>query len=681
MKRPEKGRALFYSRDSGGKHEMTPAQYVNWAIGKTVELRLRFSGTGEAIETMIRSGQSHHGDLFLDYDVSGNLLSRDGLDQLIAEVKRDLTVSHILIPRRDRLARPDNALDAIQLENSLRCEGITLVYTDRVCPPVVKGQRQDVADLIAGVIDFDRAGKDRRDLAQKILFAQIGLATNGFSIGGRPPYGFRRWLVKKDGMRMRQLDDGERVRMAGHSVVWLPVADDHPERQVIRRILIMLETTPASRVDAMLTAEGVPTPNAGRSRRDRGVLHTTSGVWHQPTITNIARNPLLIAINEYGRRSMGDQLRFTSSGPRNLSDADFRADGKPKVTNNSANCRIQSPAPFAPIVDREQHGKLQAILDARAGTQRGKPRSHDPSKNPLGGSVFDMACGWPMYRTPYVKTFRYVCGFYTQSHGQECNHNHVEGPVAARFALSFLRQKILRPGLQAELRERLRQLADQERVVDHAEVELKAKRATLQTLAVQLDKVQKNMALADTPEQFRAVSTVFEDLAKQKAVAESEVQAIEAREPRSANTDAEIDAAMAVLDWLPELAADGANLVDVGDAARLVNFRLFLGFKPVQVKKRTLNKVARGVVTVGDDPPPVALYTGPTGRRAMKSNVAAMVAAGPGEARPALPDRLGNGREGESLGNVNRGEWTPIEPFFQAVIALEPHVQRLILAA
>ena len=29
--RPERGRGLFYTRDSGGKHEMTPGQYVLWA--------------------------------------------------------------------------------------------------------------------------------------------------------------------------------------------------------------------------------------------------------------------------------------------------------------------------------------------------------------------------------------------------------------------------------------------------------------------------------------------------------------------------------------------------------------------------------------------------------------------------------------------------------------------------
>lgn len=64
------------------------------------------------------------------------------------------------------------------------------------------------------MIDDDRASKERHDLAQKILYAQLNLAKLGFSTGGRPPYGFRRWLLKHDGTEVRQLLEGEYVKMA-----------------------------------------------------------------------------------------------------------------------------------------------------------------------------------------------------------------------------------------------------------------------------------------------------------------------------------------------------------------------------------------------------------------------------------------------------------------------------------
>src|SRR5262245_50140285 len=134
-KRQQTGRALFYTRDSGGKHELTLPEYVDWARRKVQELGLRFDGTPEAITAMARDRCAHRGDLFLDYGVAGNVLERAGLSALIQEALTDRDVSHVLIPRRDRLARPDDPVDAVKLEGVFRDNGITLVFTDRTCPP------------------------------------------------------------------------------------------------------------------------------------------------------------------------------------------------------------------------------------------------------------------------------------------------------------------------------------------------------------------------------------------------------------------------------------------------------------------------------------------------------------------------------------------------------------------
>ena len=311
----------------------------------------------------------------------------------------DQTVSHILIPRRDRLARPNDPSDAIVLEGRLRKAGITLVYMDKLCPPFSRGKPHDLADRLTAEIDYAKSGEFRRTLAEKILYCQLDLAQSGYSVGGRPPYGFRRYLVKADGQIVRQLEAGERVRTAGQHVVWLPGPNE--EVAVVKRILTMLETMSASRVAASLTADAVPSPDTGRMRTDNNITHPTSGVWHANTVTNVARNPLVVAIATYGRRSMGDQLRFGPTGPRELEDGDYRyAEGSaPKVIRNPESQQVRVNASFEPLVDPTQHEKLLVILDARAGSQKGKPRSRDPENNPLGGRVFDMNCGWPMYRT------------------------------------------------------------------------------------------------------------------------------------------------------------------------------------------------------------------------------------------------------------------------------------------
>jgi hypothetical protein len=46
VKRPEAGRGLFYTRDSGGRHETTPSQYVAWAERAAKERNVAFNREG-----------------------------------------------------------------------------------------------------------------------------------------------------------------------------------------------------------------------------------------------------------------------------------------------------------------------------------------------------------------------------------------------------------------------------------------------------------------------------------------------------------------------------------------------------------------------------------------------------------------------------------------------------------
>ncbi len=226
----------------------------------------------------------------------------------------------------------------------------------------------------------------------------------------------------------------------------------------------------------------------------------------------------------YGRRSMGDQARYSPQGPRPLEDADRDAAGQPRVVRNSEGALITRPSParFEPLIAPEQQRQLIALLDERGGTQRGKPRSQDPARNPLGSRVFDLNCTWPMYRQPCGGSFRYTCGLYMQSHGARCAHNHLDGPTAVRFLLSCVRQRVLAPRLLAKLEARLTELARQDSAEGTALQELRAKEAALVALKGQREKVERNLALAETPEQYRAVAAQFENFKgqeKRKSVA------------------------------------------------------------------------------------------------------------------------------------------------------------------
>jgi hypothetical protein len=650
-KRPAAGRALFYTRDSGGHHETTPGQYVNWAMSIAEKNRLSFDGTPDRIEAMIRFRKSRDGDLFLDYGVTGNKLTRDGLDAWIGEAARDAGVSHLLSPRRDRLFRPDHPIDAMQFERRISEFGVTLVFMDRVVKPVAKGRRVDMGESICAFIDYNFAGEFRRDLAQKMIHAQISLAKDGFSTGGRPPFGFRRWLVRIDGTAVRQLSEGEYVKMAGHHVAWLPGPES--EFEVIRRILAMLETMPASRVAAALTAERVPTPDAGRRRTDRGANHETSGVWSQATIVNIARNPLLLAIVSYGRRSMGDQLRFTPQGPRPLEDDDRRRDGQPKVVANPDSTRISAPASFEPLVDVDRQGKLIATLDARAGSQRGKPRSKTPEKNPLGARIFDMGCGWSLYRQPYNGSFRYLCGLYQQSHGASCRHNQVAGPAATQFVMGCIRQRVLTTSFRERLREKLRTIAMREIGQSGPDPEVAKLRLELEGLDRERGVVEGNMARASGEAQYKAIARVFDGLMEKQTQLEAELRRMETSEPPPIDIEAEVDAALKAADELAETEPDDGDLAAAGRLFQALNVNLYLDFKEIKQKKRTVNVVSKGILTFGMAEPPVQLYKGPTGRRALAANPISEVFSGGSAVRVGEGDPA---RGGKSLGNVSRGE-------------------------
>ncbi len=315
--------------------------------------------------------------------------------------------------------------------------------------------------------------------------------------------------------------------MQGHHVVWLPGPDT--ELALVGRILTMLEKMAASRVAAILNEEEIPSPDAGRYRTKHGVKRLVSGQWHSPTITAIGRNRLLVAVATYGQRSMGDQLRMTPDGPRALEDGDYRETNQPsqpvqpKVIRNPEQNRIaaKSASPFEPIIAEQRFQALQELLDERGGTQRGKPRAHDPSRNPLGCRVVDLNCARPMYREPHGKSFRYKCSVYHQSDGKRCAHNHIDGVLATQFALSCLRQRLHSPEALKKLRRRLRQLAEAELQQVGSEENTAVVQEQLVHVRQEMKLAERNLAFAANEDQFRAVASVLEELRRrEKSLAE-----------------------------------------------------------------------------------------------------------------------------------------------------------------
>lgn len=652
MAKQHPDRGIFYSRDSGGKHDTTPGEYVLWASRTARKHKVKFKGTPQQIDRMIRERIPVDGDIYFDYLVKGNLISRPALDQMFINVLSDPGITHLFIPRRDRLSRPDDPLEGIELENKLSSAGVTIVYAGgAVVKARLRKQRRDIGELVSAVIDFHQSGKFRLELGKAMIYSQIMLAKAGFSTGGRAPFGFRRCLVKLDGTVDHELKDGEHVRMQGHHVVWLPGPQE--EMGLALRIRRMLLTVPASRVAATLNAERIPSPDAGRYRKDNGVKHQVSGLWHQTTIINIGRNPLFTAVAQYGVRSMGDQVRLSPEGPRELEESDYDINTeKPKVIRNPDSSLIKAPAHFEPLVDLADHEELVKILDQRAGTQRGKARSRNPAMNPLGCRLYDMNCGSTMYRASAGKTYRYSCGLYMQSHGQQCAHNKVDGPIATRFGLSCIRQKLSSPAAQKKLTQRLEKLAQLQPADDQLAREVELKQTELKSLIQELETVSNNLARAKTDIQYTATAKIFDQLQEKKKQLEAELGLLKRQAEPVDSIDSDVDQVMQLVGRLTELAEQSEDFSKAKEIFDLTNLRMFLRFEPKKLTKRTVNKLVGGVVVFGEAEAPIEIYQGPTATSKLKEKPQKTEK----KKRNTNQNDLPSGREDKSLRNVSRDD-------------------------
>ena len=128
----------------------------------------------------------------------------------------------------------------------------------------------------------------------------------------------------------------------------------------------------------------------------------------------------------------------------------------------------------------------------------------------MGTRIFDLNCGWPMYREPYNGSFRYKCGLYQQSHGQKCRHNHADGLVATKFTLSCIRQKLLK--LMPQVERRLRALAAASATKVRSKPAADGITAELASVQADLKVVSSNLARAKSDEQYQAISNQFDQL-------------------------------------------------------------------------------------------------------------------------------------------------------------------------
>ncbi len=340
-----------------------------------------------------------------------------------------------------------------------------------------------------------------------------------------------------------------------------------------------------------------------------------------------------------------------------MSDADFREGGEPKIIRNDPTQVIAVPAKFDPLVGQQEHDELNAVLDRRGESQRGKPRSKDPNNNPLGTRIFDLKCRMPMYRVPYRERFRYRCSAYMQSHGKRCDHNQVDGPLATEFALSSLRQRVFTSNLNSLVHKKLKELAQSEHRGFQSDDECQKMRADLATIEREIEVVRRNLARAGSDDIYSAISQEFNALRQRESLLRQRLAEQEYSRPSNNSATDEVEACMESLAGIKSLVQSANSFAETRRVFESVNLNLFLRFEREFTGKTTkqgpkfVNRVVAGELTTGSWPLPIEIYDGPTGREFLKPKENT-----PPESCSGGDSSFVSDEKNSSLGNVSRGD-------------------------
>ena len=609
-------RGLVYLRRSGKRQETSLSTQLDWAIEEAKRLKIRLDASASDLEFMRTKRLHSHKGIRLDDGVSGSDLDRPGFMALNRDALSYRGISHVLIFRRDRFSRPEVTTDAMEKERELSSAGITLVLSTKIIEPAQRGRR-DLARDIEAMLEYSSGGEFLEKLAETMIVTHKALAKQGFSTGGTPPYGHVRGLFGPDGKLVEVLPKGKTVRQEGFHVRWIP-GDDDENRAKIRTWMYILARCEsgdgAKRIANQLNQSGIPSPGAGTIRTDGGSRHKVTGKWSQTSVLNIARNSAISAIKTYGTRSEGKFRRLSEDKWRFLDDSDRRPDDKPKVIRNPEQLIITAGTGASPIVAPERLSKIQAMLEKRGRCQRGIPRAKDPTKYPLSGRVIDLSdgCGSPMYGTTQSGRPVMRCGRYMRTASAECNNNQVDGEALLRHVLGSILSSIGGLFARDELKSELLKIANSEdsNRISGKLHEAQLAESKLKSLRADLELIQKNLARAKDQESYDSID--HERLTVKKEIDDLELMM---RNADSVEVDVsfdpheEVERALCKLNDIQLIASNADARLEIRTMLSELGCRVGLSFvDAIKGKKRTVRKLAGGIIVFGDQDLPVKLH-------------------------------------------------------------------------
>ena len=116
------------------------------------------------------------------------------------------------------------------------------------------------------------------------------------------------------------------------------------------------------------------------------------------------------------------------------------------------------------------------------------------------------------------------------------------------------------------------------------------------------------MKWATLEESFTILETELVEISNQIADVTDELSMLNVAQPRIQNIDYEVDKALAGLSNLESRIRGTDARDDVVDIFNTLKLRMYIGFEQVPHYKDFRCQVSRGVITIGDVPPPIEIY-------------------------------------------------------------------------
>ena len=608
----KKNRGLIYLRRSSGRQEMSLGGQLAWAIDRAREEGVAVDAAVGDLDHMQRLRMASYKDIRLDDAISGADMTRPGFIAVQADVMSNPRVSHLFVHMRDRFGRPQDAMQMAVIEKSIRMSGATIVLSNGIGLPLNVGEG-DLGEDLKIIVEYYMSGDFLRKLSERIITAQRHIASPGGWTGANAQYGCTRVLIDAQGNVLEELPPGRSVRQPGCHVQIRP-----KDQNKIGWWVLMLDLSAtgwgAKRIANLLNELGVPSPDAGKIRRDRGVPHVNDGKWNHRTVLELLRNPTLIGEQRYGRRSMGTHRRLDSDGHRLLKDSDRTENGTTRVVHNELSVQVRKPTGFEAAYDADVWQAIQDGIDARGRSQKGIARVRDLAKYPLSCRVIDMTddCGSVMYARTSGNRPLYTCGRYMKGGASACENNSVDAEAMLTMVLRYIERFAGDPNilnrleviLEAKLKAGISNPND-----DRSAIERRLAREQLDDLVGRADALVQTLRGLTHPALIRKLENEYAQLEEDILRAERKIAELPelSLKPIRSISD-EVQAALTILTNLSQVVSDPSARAELPNAMAMLGVRAGLTFKSELKGKREVRSLRGGVLVFGDAQLPIELH-------------------------------------------------------------------------